>query len=827
MNNFVKKEQSLAEELPYWEFFHRPIPHVVLADGSLVSGLRVGLLDTECLDDQEINQLTMGLRSALNAVSEGVTLQFIMEITSDFSQLIKDHERISGICSHSVLKELARERILNCEAAQEKGELYRPELTVFVKTRPVGVAKKPFWKRTEWFDKGATESYQETLDVLTQNLESLKGAFSSLGFDVAAISKKETIDQVYRFLCPKRSNTETTPKVDTATSGIETQSPREKLVFGDLVLGFDQFTLDSHYHRIITLKTLPEATFAGQLAGFLKFPCHYNLTLTIEVPEQSKELSLLQQKRRMAHSLSVTHGGRASDLESETKLSSTEELLREILGSGQKIFSAQLAITLRAPNSPEGNKRLNSQVRDVLARLRSLSGAEGLEESVGSWKITKNNLPAAPIKLERAKKMKTNNLADFLPVYGPRVGDRTPAVILKNRMNGLVSYDPFDFSLPNYNCLVTGSSGAGKSFLNNCILLQEMARGLKVFIIDIGGSYRKITEALGGQYVDVNLSEAKKLNPFDLVDPSQEPSNQKIKSLLAIIETMVADEGKARISKLDRAILEKSLLDLYAIKRKSKIVPTLSDLAAYLSNASEPSMGPIAKMLSLWTGDSPYGRMLDGQGKLTTTASICTFDLKGLSSYPDLQSVMILILTDFILGQVETNRETRKRIILDEAWELLKSEACAGFMEYCARTLRKTGSGITFITQGVEEIAASPIGAAILNNTATKFVLLQRGDTEILQNVLKLNSQELALIHSLKQKKGEFSEGFMIEGDHRQVIRVCPTPKEYWLATSDAQDNAYLETLKNSQPSLWDAVTEAARIYPFGFSQGKRTVGNE
>jgi hypothetical protein len=114
-----------------------------------------------------------------------------------------------------------------------------------------------------------------------------------------------------------------------------------------------------------------------------------------------------------------------------------------------------------------------------------------------------------------------------------------------------------------------------------------------------------------------------------------------------------------------------------------------------------------------------------------------------------------------------------------------------------------------------------------LNNTATKFVLLQRGDTEILQNVLKLNSQELALIHSLKQKKGEFSEGFMIEGDHRQVIRVCPTPKEYWLATSDAQDNAYLETLKNSKPSLWDAVTEAARIYPFGFSQGKRTVVNE
>lgn len=826
MNLLHSKDQSLAEELPYWEFFGGPLPHIVLADGSIVAGINLGLVDPECLDDQELNQLTVGLRSALNAVSEGVSLQFVMQITSDYSEVIDEHWASSKGCASDVLSDLASERLTTLRSAQENRELYRPELTVFVRTPPVRIGKKALLKRKDWFDQSSEVSYRDTLDMLSQNIESLNGSLSSLGFDTGAVSKAELIDQVYRFVCPKRSQSEPAPKID-AESEIETPSPREKLVFGDLVLGFEQFVLDSHYHRVITLKTLPEATFAGQLAGFLKLPFHYMLTLTVQVPEQSKELSLLQQKRRMAHSLTVTHGGRATDLESETKLSSTEELLRELLGSGQRIYTSQLTITLRAPNTTEGNKALNGQVREVLARLRALNGAEGLEESVGSWKVTKGNLPGAPIKLERPKKMKTNNMADFLPVYGPRLGDRTPTIILKNRMNGLVSYDPFNSLLPNYNCLVTGSSGAGKSFLNNCILLQEMARGLQVFIIDIGGSYRKLTAALGGQYIDVNLTDTKKINPFDLIDPSQEPSNQKIKSLLAIIETMVAEDGASRISKLDRAILEKSLLDLYQIKRRTKSVPILSDLAAYLAKAPEPSMSPIAKMLSLWTGTSPYGRMLDGQGQLKTAASICTFDLKGLSSYPDLQSVMILILTDFILNQVESNRDIRKRIILDEAWELLKSNSCASFMEYCARTLRKTGSGITFITQGVEEIAASPIGSAILNNTATKFVLLQRGDTEILQNVLKLNHQELSLIHSLRQKKGEFSEGFMIEGDHRQVIRVCPTPKEYWLATSDAQDNAYLDSLKKEGFNLWDAVTRAATLYPFGFSQGKRMVPHE
>lgn len=232
-------------------------------------------------------------------------------------------------------------------------------------------------------------------------------------------------------------------------------------------------------------------------------------------------------------------------------------------------------------------------------------------------------------------------------------------------------------------------------------------------------------------------------------------------------------------------------------------------------------MKAISKMLFLWTGERPYGRLLDGQGSLRTDASICTFDLKGLSSYPDLQSVMILILTDFILTQVEGDRTCKKRIILDEAWELLKSNAAASFMEYCARTLRKTGSGITFITQGVEEIVASPIGPAILNNTATKFIMLQRGDSEVLRETLKLNNQELNLIHSLGQKKGEYSEGFMIEGDHRQVVRIYPSPFEYWLSTSDAQDNAYLAELKESGLDLVQAIEKAAHHYPNGVAQGR------
>jgi type-IV secretion system protein TraC len=832
MNKYKSKEASLCEELPYWDFVGAGRPHIVLQDGSLSTGISVKLIDIESLDDSQVNQFTNGLRAALNSLSEETSLQFHLSVGSDFSEMLTQHANAESKEAHPLVARIAEYRKEKLSEAQRNSELYKPELKVYLRTPMIGFKRASILKKKDAFSASAHDAYAETLEVLSQNVDSLTSSFQSYGLSCRQLEKDELVKSVYQFLNPKRSKTEPTPVIisqnDPDITGSEewlaNQSPREQLVFGDLILGFNQYTLDSTYHRVITLKTLPEVTYAGQLAGFMRLPFHYDLLLSVEVPPQANEMAKLQQKRKMAHSLAVTQGGRASDLESETKLSSTEELIRELLSTGQRIYASQMVVILKAPATDDGNKKLNRQVREVLSRFRALQGAEGLEESVGAWKIIRSALPGAPLSLERARKTKTNNLADFLPVYGPREGDKDPVVIFRNRLNGLISFNPFDPGLPNYNTLVTGSSGAGKSFLNNCILMQELAREQRVFVIDIGGSYKKLTEALSGQYLDITLSDQYRINPFHIPDASVEPSDQKLKSLQAIIELMVAEDDKSKIPKLDRVLLEKALIELYEEKRSEKKIPVLSDLVKKLSESQETSMKTIAKLLFAWTGSRPFGKLLDGQGSLDATAKVCTFDLKGLSQYPDLQSVMILILTGFILGEVERDKTCKKRIILDEAWELLKSQASANFMEYCARTLRKTGSGITFITQGVEEIVASPIGSAILNNTATKFVMLQRGDSKILANALKLNEQQLALIHSLEQRKGEFSEGFMIEGDHRQVVRIYPSPFEYWLSTSDASDNQYLEELKSSGMKLIEAIEAAAEIYPKGIARASEKL---
>lgn len=825
----AKNMLALAHEIPYWEVADKPFAHVVLHDGAIASGLELVPLDIECFDAASINNLALTFRTFLNSLQEKTSAQLLLRVHSDFRSLIEKHESGRITDAHQVICDLDEARLALTRADMDSGSLYGLSLFLILK-EPSRLKKKfSLFSSSEKFSALSENQYQETLEALQQNIESAKGVLEGCGIRLKALSRDEILGIIYANLNPNRAATEPTPAVPAyrlaGAEGSATlpQSTRERLLFGDLVFGAEDFVLNSVAHRIITIKNMPEATYAGMLSSILRLPFHYELMVSFDISDQSRELSKLQSRRRMAHSLAAGSGQRPSDLENESKLNSTEDLLREILNSGQKIFSFQFRITLKAPNSKDAKRNLERMTREVLSRIRSLSGAEAIHETVGSWKVFKNDLPFAPIEQIRGKRIKTNNLADFLPFYGPRRGDDDPVVILHNRLGGLVSFNPFDPKLPNYNALVTGSSGAGKSFLNNFITLQQMTRKTRLFVIDIGGSYKKLTEVLGGEYFEINLSDQYALNPFLLAAGETEPPSQKLKSLVAIVEQMVTEDDRSRLTKMDRVLLEKTILETYRATHGR--APRLSDLKDACEKAVEPELKKIGTLLYPWTGDRPYGKLLDRDSGIATNKIVTAFDLKGLSQYPDLQSVMILILTDFILREVEADKSSFKRIILDEAWELLKSQAAANFMEYCARTLRKTGSGITFITQGLDEIVASPIGSAIINNTATKMVLLQRGDTKTLVNTLKINPQELALIQSLRSKKGEYSEAFLIEGEERQVIRVYPHPLEYWLSTSDAKDNLFLQELmvaKNT--SLWAAVKSAAATHPWGIAMASGIV---
>lgn len=820
--NTAISESTLCEELPYWELVSEPFSHCILWDGSLSAGLELLPLDIECFDHHRINQLTHGLRSFVNSLPEGFSCQFYVRVDSNFDRKLDIHENLLTT-EDEFLKYLDKSRCDKIQNAISNDQIFGPRLFLFLKTE--APHKQSQFKNIRKFASEFNQGYEERLQDLEQAILSVQSSLSSLGFLLDRLDKTVLIDLLYGYFNPVRTREIPSPKVTSQEDFLGNDSPRSQLVFGDLILDQNDFVLGKLRTRIITLKTLPESTFAGMMSGFLALPFKYELMFSLNVSDQAKEIRSLEQKRRMAHSLAHSQSNRVSDLESESRLNQTTELLREIIETGQKIFQAEMILILREDNSREGQRLLNLKTKEVLSQFKTLSGSEACDETVGAWKIFKSDLPLAPLSLVRGKRLKTNNLVDFLPLYGPARGDETPLVLFNTRLGGIYSFNPTDSKLTNYNMLVTGSSGSGKSFANNFLMLQQIARGTRVYIIDVGGSYEKMTKVLGGQYFEINLSENYAINPFATINPSDVPSGDRLKGMLAIVEQMIVDEGE-KLNRLERVQIEEALIHIFECARNEKTPrsPLISDLAKYCEKSKEESLQKIGKLLFPWVGQTPFGKMLDRQGHIRADSPIVAFDLKGLSQYPDLQAVMILILTNFILDQVESDRSFPKRVLLDEAWQFLKSPASANFMEYAARTFRKTGSGISFITQGVEEIIGSGIGPAILNNTATKLVMLQKGDTKILSDTLKLNSTELKLVQSLEQRKGLYSEGFLIAGEARQVIRIQPSPLEYWISTSDSRDNEFIKKLMSEGKSLHAALIHAAEVAPLGVTQLKGTL---
>ena len=117
-------------------------------------------------------------------------------------------------------------------------------------------------------------------------------------------------------------------------------------------------------------------------------------------------------------------------------------------------------------DAPEGSEEAVQETLGVLSRAH---GLRGYRETYLLKEAYLSLLPGAPPLVERRRKTLTPVMVDMLPIWGFQSGEGKIPFLTPH--NGLVLYDPFDTgSQPNANILVTGTSGAGKSFAVSYLL---------------------------------------------------------------------------------------------------------------------------------------------------------------------------------------------------------------------------------------------------------------------------------------------------------------------------------------------------------------------
>jgi hypothetical protein len=165
-----------------------------------------------------------------------------------------------------------------------------------------------------------------------------------------------------------------------------------------------------------------------------------------------------------------------------------------------------------------------------------------------------------------------------------------------------------------------------------------------------------------------------------------------------------------------------------------------------------------------------------------------------------------------------------KYLVIDEAWTLLKSPACARFIENVSRTARKFRLSLVILSQQITDLEG-PSGRAILAQTAYKVLLHQDPESvRLAAELLGLNSQEVALYGSLRTLGGVYSE-FMVKSPYGSgVARLAMDPLAYWVSTSDMRDRVHLEGLMEEarargavgREALRQALLEASLKHPKG-----------
>jgi conjugal transfer ATP-binding protein TraC len=800
--------ESLTDHLQIWGFEK---DFIIFSDGSLGFGLDCVPIDLGAWSDDQTNAYSERVGKLLNSLPSNLDIQFVQDIEPGNGAVIDRHESLAHESTNAVATSLCRDRAQFLRALDENGDLPAHTLKIFVR-RPFSQSlldKPKLFSREKLFQSISEERLSREVESTQRLKENLVQGLSSLEIE----STELTCDQVAKLLYHQWNPSRRLP-----FKSYDPEEVRQSLIFSDVGIDLEGFVIGSTHMRVLSLKILPDQTYAGMASALRDLPFKSRLLVSVHVPDQMKEIASLQTQRRIAYSMVVGKKTGVSDLESAAKFQDLETLLEQMIAQGQKVFHVSVTVILQH----EIESELETQIDLVLSKFRELGGAEALTETLAAFEIfSQSALPNARTK-ERAKKIKTSNLCDLIPLFGPWPGHALPSVVMRSRMGSLVSLNVFDPGLSNANQLIAGGSGSGKSVLTNILAMQTLKENAQITFIDIGGSYRKLTENLGGQYVELGVSDDLALNPFDLLPGEVKPTSQKIKFLVGLVELITKEDDAQSLPKLARAEIEDAVQRVYLIKER----PKLSDLRDLLLGHQDPALKIYGKILSAWCGNTPYGKFLDRETTIELQNDIVAFDLKGLESFPDLQVICLYIITDVVWRQVQKDRSRKKIIVFDECWKLLKDDAGIVFIEEIFRTIRKYFGSAIAISQDIIDFLNSKIASALLPNCAVKWMLIQnQSDLSKMSQSLGLNENEVALVQSLQQEKGVYSEAFLVAGpDRRAIIVITPTPLELWIATTDPRDLILIEKTKRENPDLAqiEVLQMLADKFPHGASKGTK-----
>lgn len=604
------------------------------------------------------------------------------------------------------------------------------------------------------------------------------------------------------------------------------------------------FTLgEKTFVKTMSAKKLPEATYFGNAIQYIgdlsgnNGGIHENYAVCCNVifPDPMKMKDSLSKKRTWANNQAYGPLMKFDPVLGEIKKSF--DTIYESLMNGGRPLKTSFHVILFGHNEKEITS-LSSQA----ASFWSDQHFTLKDDTYVMLPIFKNCLPMccdrqAIQELWRYKTMTSAEVPAILPLFGESKGTGTPHLQLLSR-NGQIMDISLHDSSTNQNAVVAAESGSGKSFLLNELVLDYMSEGARVWIIDAGKSYKKLCDALGGDFVEFSERSKISLNPFETVVDwnAEEDAVVNLLSTMASMEGNLDDYQIAALKSHMHRLWEEDFQKRVAVSKDK-----LAQIDAYFNNQIEAAKASkdvthtqgvideleakrevehfkalppstmsidavayaclhdpdhrvqdVGVQLGSFTSRSSYGRFFAGHNNADFHNDLTVLELDELQGRKHLRQVVLLQLISQIQREIFLGERNRKKlVIIDEAWDLLKEGEVASFMEGAYRKFRKYSASAIIATQSAGDLIGSSAGVAIQNNSANTFYLGQKTTTlEQLRkaNTLVMEDWAFNLLKSVHTEAGVYSEIFFQQGQVQCVGRLVVSDYQKLLYSTNPVD---------------------------------------
>ena len=306
--------------------------------------------------------------------------------------------------------------------------------------------------------------------------------------------------------------------------------------------------------------------------------------------------------------------------------------------------------------------------------------------------------------------------------------------------------------------------------------------GTEVIVIDPEREYEYLAEATGGRFFNISLSSEHHINPFDLPAPLEDENPEDVLrshiiELIGLFRLMLGG-----LSAEEETIIDQAIHETYALKDitgdanfADLEAPLLSDFEMVLAGM-EGSSSLIARLQKYTSGT--WSGFMNKPTNVDIYQKFIVFSLRDMED--ELKTIAMYIITNHIWSAIR-RRLTKRLLVIDEAWWMMKSEDTASFLFMLAKRGRKYYLGLSTITQDVDDFLRSPYGVPMITNSSLQ-LLMKQSPTAVdnIQRTFNLTDEEKLLL--LESNVGE---GIFFAGLKHVAIRVIASYTEDQIITSD------------------------------------------